>query len=115
MKKRSNAKIAVDSLDIGGVYRAIRIGGNRAIADSFAEQSFCDRALLSDCFSNRLCSDGAKVRCDFIGQHFLKTETKQMGRVTAVRSRHHVAAKACCSARSTVTGGTAISEARADR
>src|ERR1700704_2379183 len=66
-------------------------------------------------FEDSFCTYRAQVRGDLVGQHLLETQPKEVWRIAAVRSCHHVATGTCGAARAAMTSGATVAESCAQR
>src|SRR5215470_15727224 len=55
-----------------------------------------------------------QVARNLVCQHFLQTQSKQVWRIAAIRSRYHIASRTGCATRPTMTRSATIAETSAE-
>src|SRR5215212_4616505 len=109
-KERTHTKIGINAAHLRGVDLPVVANSDCAEVDSLAFQYAGNGVTGGLPFLASLRTYRAQIAGNLVGKHFLQTQAKQVRRITAVRSCHHVTARTCRSARPAMTCSATIAE-----
>src|SRR5215212_3284477 len=109
-KERTHTQVGVDAAHLRGVDLPVVANSDCAEVDPLAFQYPGNGAMGGMPFLTSLRTYGTQIAGNLIGQHFLQTQAKQVRRIAAVGSCHHVTARTCRSARPAMACSATIAE-----
>src|SRR5215208_4211833 len=109
-KERTHTQVGVDAAHLRGVDLPVVPNRDCAEVDSLAFQYPGNGVMGGVPFLTSLRTYRTQIAGNLICQHFLQTQAKQVRRIAAVGSCHHVTAGTCRSARPAVACSATIAE-----
>src|SRR5678815_1816057 len=113
-KERTHTQIGVDATHLRRVDLTVIANSNCAEVNTLAFQYPGNRALCDEPLVNSLRTYRTEIIGNFVCEHFLQTQAKQVRRVAAVGSCHDITPGTCRTARQAMTSSATIADTRSE-